>query len=57
MSETKNKSAVYLGRLSAKSRREEMGEEEFKKSMKALRKMGTQKTILQEPPQDIVDKP
>ena len=57
MSETKNKSAVHLGRLSANSRREKMGEAEFKKSMKALRKMGTQKTILQEPPQDIVDKP
>ena len=40
----KNKGAVYLGRLSAKKRREGMGEEAFKKSMKALRKRGLQKS-------------
>lgn len=43
MSDAKNKSAVHLGRLSAKNRREKLGEAEFKKAMKLLRGKGRQK--------------
>lgn len=46
MIKKKLKSAVHLGRVSAQKRREKLGERGFKKSMKALRKMGAQKSVL-----------
>ena len=44
---TKNKGAVHLGRLSAKSRREKLGEDKFRKAMSLLRKKGKQKKVAQ----------
>jgi hypothetical protein len=43
MNEPKNKSAVHLGRLSANSRKEKLGETGFIESMKLLRQKGKQK--------------
>jgi hypothetical protein len=42
---TKNKGAVHLGRLSAKNRRERMGEEVFRETMKAIRAKGKQRSL------------